>query len=58
MNKIDGWRKMGIAMGTIGGLIYKSPADFRVTIVIGVIAVVGILCQTWLDNRKKNEPNV
>ena len=52
MNKIEGYRKMGIAMGTIGGLIYKPPTDFRVTVVIGIIAVVGIFCQTWLDRKK------
>jgi len=51
--KVVGFRKLGISLGTITALIWKPPTDFKVTVVIGIIAVVGIVAQTWLDTRKK-----
>jgi len=51
--KVVGFRKLGISLGTITALIWKPPTDFKVTVVIGIIAVVGIAAQTWLDTREK-----
>ena len=53
-NKVIGFRKMGIVMGTITALIWKPPTDFRVSVIVGIIAIVGITAQTYLD-RRKNE---
>jgi hypothetical protein len=52
-NKIVGLRKMGIAMGAITALIWKPPTDFKVAVIIGIIAVTGIIAQTWLDKEGK-----
>ena len=52
-SKIEGWRKMGIGMGAITALSLKATIDFKIAIIIGVIAVVGIVCQGILDWRKR-----
>ena len=49
--KIVGFRKMGIAVGTITALVWKPPGDFKVALIIGIIAIVGIVAQTWLDKK-------
>ncbi len=50
-NKIEGWRKAGIAMGSIAALTLKNP-DFKIAVIIGLIAIVGIICQSFLDLKK------
>ena len=50
--RMEGLRKAGIGITAIVALAWKPPADFRTTAVIGVIAVVGIICQTVVDHRK------
>lgn len=54
-NKIVGFRKMGIAMMSIGALVGKPPEDFKIVLVIGIIAVVGIAAQTILDWRNNGK---
>ena len=51
-SKIEGYRKIGIAMGAITALSVKETIDFRTAIIIAVIAVIGIVCQGVLDWRK------
>lgn len=51
-SKIQGWRKMGIAMGSITALSLKDTIDFKIAVIIGIIAVFGIVCQGILDWRK------
>lgn len=50
---IEGWRKMGIAMGAITALSLSKTISFETSIIIGIIAIVGIVCQGVLDWRKK-----
>ncbi len=52
-NRVEGWRKLGIAMGAITALSLKNTIDFKTSIIIGVIAIVGIICQCILDWRTK-----
>ncbi|KKN73467.1 hypothetical protein LCGC14_0400420 [marine sediment metagenome] len=52
--KIEGWRKIGIGMGAITALSLKDTMDFKIAVIIGFIAIVGIVCQGILDWRKKN----
>lgn len=51
---VEGWRKMGIAGCAIGALTGRPPEDFRIAVIIGIIAIVGIGCQTILDRKKVN----
>ncbi len=51
-NIVVGWRKLGIAGCAMGALCCKPPADFKVAVIIGVVAIVGIICQTYLDGKK------
>lgn len=51
-SKVEGWRKLGIAMGAITALTLKETIDFKIAIIIGIIAVFGITCQGILDWRK------
>ncbi len=44
---------MGIAMGAITALSLKDTIDFKIAVIIGAIAVVGIICQGILDWRRK-----
>ncbi len=46
---------MGIAMGSITALTLKDTIDFKIAIIIGIIAVFGITCQSILDWRKNDE---
>lgn len=48
--KSGGMRKAGIAVGSIGLLVMKDGIDLRLAAIVGVIAVVGIICQTLLDS--------
>ena len=52
-NKIEGWRKMGIAMGTISALVVMPNIDFKIAIIIGIIALYGITWQGVLDYGKR-----
>ena len=51
-SKIQGWRKLGIGMGAITALSVNSDVDFKIAVIIGIIAVVGIAAQGVLDWRK------
>jgi len=51
--KIEGWRKMGIAMGTISALVLIPDVDFKIAIIIGIIALYGITWQGILDYGKR-----
>lgn len=52
--KIEGWRKMGVAMGSIMALTtFKDTIHFKVAVIIGIIAIVAILTQGYLDNGKR-----
>ena len=53
-NKIIGYRKMGLGIATVTALIWKPPEDFGIAIIVGIIAIVGIGCQTWLDKEEDN----
>ena len=52
-SKIQGWRKMGIATGAIAALTAKPPEDFKVAVIIGIIAAIGICSQAFLDWKKQ-----
>lgn len=56
--KIEGWRKMGIGLGAITALSV-STVDFKIAVIIGIIAITGIINQTILDYKKgdQNENN-
>ena len=52
-NKIEGFRKLGLGMGSISALIWKGDVvDFKIAVIIGIIAIWGITCQSVLDWRK------
>ena len=51
---IEGWRKMGVAMGAITALSLKETITFETSVIIGIIAIVGIVCQGVLDWRKND----
>ena len=57
-NKIEGWRKMSIGMGTISFLSLNPPEDFKIAVIIGVIALYGITWLGILDYGKKPPKNV
>ncbi len=48
-SKVVGFRKMGIGMAAIGALSVNDGIDFKIALIIGLIAVVGIVCQGVLD---------
>ena len=56
-SKFKGWRKLGIAGAAISGLLLKPPTDIRIAIIVGIVAVIGILVQGFLDWKAagKNE---
>lgn len=56
-NKIEGWRKLGIGISGITALSIKGTIDFKIAVIIGIIAVVGIIAQSVLDyaKPKKND---
>lgn len=48
-SKIEGWRKVGIGMGAITALSLNPTIDFKIAVIIGTIAIIGIACQSVLD---------
>lgn len=50
-SKIKGWRKVGIIMGAITALIVSPSLDFKVAVIIGILAVIGSINQTILDYK-------
>jgi len=50
--KIEGWRKMGIAMGSITALSLQTGIDFKIAVIIGAIAIYGITAQAIVDWKK------
>jgi len=50
-SKIKGWRKMGIIMGAITALVVSPTIDFKVAVIIGILAVIGSINQTILDYK-------
>ncbi len=50
MDKAKGLRKAGIGISAITALSLAT-IDFRTACIIGIIAVVGIICQTKLDGK-------
>ena len=56
--KIVGWRKMGIGMGAITALSLNPTIDFKIAVIIGTIAIIGIACQSFLDYEKKKIPKI
>ncbi len=53
--KIEGWRKMGIGMSAIAALSINDSVDFKIAVIIGTIAIVGIIVQGVLDYAKKEK---
>ena len=54
--KIEGWRKMGVAMGAIAALTtFKDTIHFKIAVIIGIIAIVAIIMQGVLDYAKKEK---
>ena len=51
--KIEGWRKLGIGISAITALSIKGTIDFKIAVIIGTIAIVGIAVQGVLDYAKK-----
>jgi len=54
--KIEGWRKMGIGMGAITALSLNPTIDFKIAVIIGTIAIIGIGCQGLLDYVHRARP--
>ena len=52
-NKIEGWRKIGIGVSAITALTVKGSVDFKIAVIIGIIAIIGIVVQGVLDYEKK-----
>ena len=48
-SKIEGYRKMGIVVVAITALALNPAIDFKIAVIIGVIAIVGSINQTILD---------
>ena len=54
--KLEGLRKLGMGMSAIAALTtiaLKGDADFKIAVIIGIIAMVGIVTQGVLDYGKK-----
>lgn len=51
--KIEGWRKISIGISAITALSIKSTVDFKIAVIIGIIAIVGIVAQSVLDYGKR-----
>jgi hypothetical protein len=56
--KIVGWRKMGIGISAITALSLNPTIDFKIAVIIGTIAFIGIVCQGVLDYEKKKIPKI
>lgn len=54
--KIEGWRKLGIGISGIMALSLNPTMDFKIAVIIGLIAIVGIMVQGGLDYVKKEIP--
>ena len=53
-SKIEGWRKMGIGIFAIGSLAtFKDTTSLEIAVIIGIITIVAILTQGYLDNGKR-----
>lgn len=49
-SKIEGWRKLSIgATGITALYLSRDTIDFKIAVIIGIIAVVGIITQGVLD---------
>ena len=57
-DRLKGLRKAGIGISAITALSLAA-IEFKIAVIIGIIAIVGIICQTVLDRGnsvfKKNE---
>ena len=53
--KTEGWRKLGIGVTAITALSVKATVDFKIAVIIGTIAIVGIIVQGVLDYAKKEK---
>ena len=52
--KIEGWRKLGIGIAAIGALTtFKATMDFKIAVIIGIVAIFGIAVQGILDYGKR-----
>lgn len=56
--KTEGWRKLGIGISAITALSIKATIDFKIAVIIGIIAIVGIITQGVLDYEKKKIPKI
>ncbi len=56
--KIEGWRKLGIGVTAITALSVKATVDFKIALIIGIIAIVGIIVQGVLDYARKKIPKI
>lgn len=56
--KIEGWRKIGIGVSAITALSIKGEVDFKIAVIIGIIAIIGIITQGVLDYEKKKIPMI
>ena len=54
--KVEGWRKLGIGATAIVFLA-TAAIEFKIALIIGTVAIVGIICQSVLDYGKE-KPNV
>ncbi len=53
-SKVEGWRKLGIGITAIGALTtFKATMDFRIAMIIGIVAIFGIAVQGILDYGKR-----
>lgn len=57
-SKIKGWRKMGIGLGAITALDLNPSIDFKIAVIIGIIAIVGSINQTILDYKGDKNENI
>ncbi len=55
-SKIEGWRKMGIGIGAITALSLNPTIDFKIAVIIGLIAIIGISWQGVLDYGPRARP--
>lgn len=51
-SKIKGWRKMGIGIGGITAISVQTSIDFKIAVIIAIIAITGIVCQCVLDYKE------
>lgn len=51
--KIEGWRRMGIGMGAITALSLNPTIDFKIAVIIGTIAIIGIVSYSVLGYGRR-----